>query len=818
MKVFAQFLLSSFVSVAMIVLLNIPIGQLPPLGKFLDPVKGIWQNGLIPDIPASETIKIYGLKEEVKIVFNERGVPHIFAENLYDLYFASGYVSAMHRLWQMEFSTHASVGRLSEIVGERALEYDKYIRKLGMAYGAEKMLEATTNNPPAMDALQAYSDGVNAWINQLDIKHYPFEYKLLDYAPEPWGPIKTLALGMSINRTLSSGNRALKMSHLEAAWGRETIINLFAARPGFDNPVIQKQNWDFDNISPTPPEVNFIPQFVFNNLLEERNPNVGSNNWAVSGEKTESGDALLATDPHLGLTLPSIWYEMQLNAPGINVYGVTFPGVPAIIMGFNEYIAWGNTNTGNEVFDIYEIKTDSLFQNYFYDGEWTPLKFRKEIYKVKNSDPIIDSIAFTHHGPLVYLSTESSFASNIPISHAISWTGLEAGDVIGPLQNINSATDFTEYRKALSGLKAPPQNYVFASTKGDIGLQLNGLWPNKWKYQGMFIGDGSNSQHNWQGYLPYDYMPYEHNPSRGFVSSSNQEPADSLYPFYHGWYFASPARSSIITSTLSANNRLTIEDMKELQQNATNFWAQQYLKQMTDSVLFFIDTSETLAEKVKLKDIIDILSEWNKINEAHSIEATIFETWRKETFNSLWQPVMEPVKEYGNIQPSIDISFRVLFHKTPVEIYHNMTENYPSTSALLFENLIKTLEKLEEENGPMGESWQWWNHNGSTINHLLNIEALNQPRLKNSGSNQSPNAISGTHGPSWRMVTQMMEPVKAWGVYPGGQTGNPASKGYNAFINDWAEGNYYELILFENAQQAANQAESTITLQPYDNK
>jgi len=814
MKVIVRFLLSSSAAIILIVLLSNPLGQLPPLGKFLDPVKGIWQNGLIADVPSDKTIQINGITDEVKIVFNERGVPHIFAENNYDLYFAAGYVSAMHRLWQMEFSTHASVGRLSEIVGERALEYDKYIRKLGMAYGAEKMLEETRKNEPVMDALQAYSDGVNAWINQLDPKHYPFEYKLLDYAPEPWEPLKTLALGMNINKTLSSGNRALKMSYLEAAWGRESITRLFTARPRFDNPIIQSKNWRFDNISPTPPENNFIPQFVFDNLLQERDPNVGSNNWAVSGRKTAHGDALLATDPHLGLTLPSIWYEMQLNAPGINVYGVTFPGVPAIIMGFNEKIAWGNTNTGNEVFDIYEIETDSLFQNYYYDGEWIPLQFRKEIYSVKGSEQVIDSIAFTHHGPVLYRSSESSFASNIPVSHAISWTGLEAGDVIGPLQKINSSKNFTQYRDALSGLNAPPQNYVFASTQGDIGMQLNGLWPNKWLHQGMFIGDGRSPEHDWQDYLPFEYLPYEHNPARGFVSSANQEPTDSLYPFYHGWYFASPARSNIINNALKNNDNIDVDDMKALQQNSSNFWAEQYLEQMTDSVLLIVSNTDTLENKARIEETIEMLLQWNKINEAQSTEATIFETWRKETFIKLWAPVMEPVKDFGTIYPPIDISYSVLFQQYPVEIYYDIVQQYPPTSLLLFEGLQATLSKLEKENGPIGESWHWWKHNGSTINHLLNIESLNEPRLKNKGSSQSPNAISGPNGPSWRMVTQMSEPIKAWGVYPGGQTGNPASKGYNAFINDWAEGNYYELTLFKNAREAVENSQSVLTLQP----
>jgi penicillin G amidase len=813
-----RFIISTVSVIFLIILLNSRIGQLPPPGKFLDPIKGIWQNALIPDIPESADIYLEGLQSEVKIVFNKRGVPHIFASNNYDLYFASGYVMAMHRLWQMEFATHASMGRLSEIVGERAIEYDKYIRRLGMVYGAEKMLEQTAFDTESMLALQAYSDGVNAWISNLQPSRYPFEYKLLDYKPEPWSPIKTLALGMSISHTLSSGSRALRMSYQKACWGKEAVIELYTGMPKYSEPIITKGTpWNFDLKPPTPPTESFIPEFIFDDLIDDRDPNVGSNNWALAGSKTLSGHPLFATDPHLGLTLPSIWYEMQLNGPGINAYGVTFAGVPAIIMGFNEHIAWGNTNTGNKVFDIFEIETDENYQNYLHDGKWLPLDFRIENYQIRSGKTITDTIAYTHHGPIMYRLGETSFSSNIPLAHAISWTAHQSGNVIKPLLNINTSKNFPQFKNALSQLNSPPQNYAFAAISGDIAMQLNGLYPLRWEHQGMFISDGRDSRYDWNQYIPFSNLPFEMNPGRGFVSSANQHLTDQNYPYYTGWWFASPARSSVINNTLASLTKATPDDMKKLQLDASNFWAEKYLQRMVDSVSLFLTTDTTNTFNTKTNKAVDSLLLWDMINHPTSTEATLFEEWRKEMVSMLWQQFLDPMKQFRPLRPSIDVSFRVLFHEPPVKTYRDIHQALPQTSLLLTQSLSNVLDRLERDRGEWGENWQWWRLNGSTINHLLNIPALNEPRIQVGGSNESPNAISGNHGPSWRMVAELSDPISAWGIYPGGQAANPATKGYNAFVNDWANGNYYPLQLFHSFDQAAEIYSNIVTLKPERN-
>lgn len=814
MKLKIRFLATLLLTTGLVIVLSMQMGQLPPIGKFLDPINGIWQNALIPDIPQSATIELSEASEEITIVFNERGVPHIFAQNDHDLYFATGYVMAMHRLWQMEFSTHASMGRLSEIVGDRTLEYDRFLRRMGMVYGAEKMLETAAEDEATMTMLNAFTDGVNAWIEQLQPRQYPFEYKLLNYAPETWSPIKTMALGMSISRTLSSSNSALRLSYMKAVWGEEAITELFAGEPKFIEPVITPgKRWNFGLQPPPRPDELFSPAYVFEDLTEERNPDAGSNNWAVAGKKTKSGHALFASDPHLGLTLPSIWYEMQLHAPGINTYGVTFPGVPSIIIGFNEHIAWGNTNSGNKVMDIYEIEINDAGSHYLHNEQWLPLTFRTEEYHVRGGTTLTDTIPFTHHGPVMYSNSEIPFTPNIPAAHAISWTGHHAGNVIAPLRAINTAENIQEVRNALSSLNAPPQNYAFATTNGDIAMQSNGLWPLKWKHQGMFISDGRDPAYNLDEYIPFENLPYEINPARGFVSSANQHITDSLYPYWYGWSFASPARASIINNTLRNTRNATVEDMKNLQLNTDAFWAEKYLGAMMDSTRQFLQRNPDFSGDIP-EAILDSLNQWDRVFHPGSIAATIFEQWRNEVLILLWEPMMEPLKDYRPMLPPTDVSFRVLFHEPPAQVYKNLHGAPPATATLLATSLNNVISRLEENHGTMGESWQWWNFNGSTIKHLMNIKALNHDRIKTGGSNQSPKAISGSHGPSWRMVAELSDTIQAWGIYPGGQAANPATKGYKAFVQDWAEGNYYELRLFNNPEEAQSENSTTIRLIP----
>ena len=823
MKKWIPALISLVVTISVITALNTRIGSIPPLGKFLDPIGGVWRNALIPDIPGDHDLLLPGVREGVRIIYNDRAVPHIFAENDYDLYYAMGYTMARHRLWQMEFSTMAAAGRISEIVGAVAQNYDSHQRRIGMLWGAERINEYMMQDVQSAEILQAYSDGVNAWIDQLRPSTFPLEYKLLDYAPSPWSPEMTAIFYMNMNQTLTSGTSAYQLSTMQALLGQEVTEVLFPDFPPMLEPVISKgTEWPFEAEQREPGDVNFIPQFLSDrvaNAIGERDAGIGSNNWAVSGDKTASGAAMLATDPHLTLSLPAIWYEIQLNAPGINSYGVTLPGVPGVIMGFNEYVAWGNTNTGWKGFDIFEVELNEESTHYRHDGLWKPLSYRIEEIHIRGESTRIDTVFFTHHGPVAYRSNETSFSDNVPVGHAIAWIAHEATNPVEAFYIMNRAEDVTTFRQGLSLLGGPTQNYAVASVNGDILMQTNGFHPVRYPGMGKYLLNGGNPANDWNGYIPFEQLPYELNPSRGFVSSANQHSTDQLYPYYLGWRFASESRGAIINRTLERLSAITYQDMIDLQLNSDNHRAAQWLDEMLAAV-----RSQPVDED--LNAWLDRLEDWNRVNEAGSVEARVFNNWLQATRRALWVPLTESItasrsgsldneSQLANTRlPDLTVSLETVFGRWFPEAYRDLAGSNPDAGELLAKSLNQTLKDLQSNYGESGASWQWWRANGSTINHLLNIPALNHPRLQNDGSSESPNAVRNQHGPSWRMVTEMTTPIQAWGVYPGGQTGNPASKGYTAFIDDWQHGRHYPLRMFEFWEQAVVHGESTITIKP----
>jgi penicillin G amidase len=816
-----SFIISLTLTASLAYTLNTRIGSTPPLGKFLDPVDGVWRNALIKDIPPAGTLQIPGLREQVQVVYNQRGVPHIFALNDHDLHLAAGYVTARHRLWQMEFSTFASAGRISEIVGSVALGYDRHQRRIGMQYGAEQVYALIESDPWSNETVQAYSKGVNAWINQLTQATLPVEYKLLDYRPEPWTASKTAIFYMNMNQTLTSGTSALPMTYVLELLG-EGATNLFYPTypAGRNEPIISENTpWRFSATRRTPPESTFIPTFVTDTSLPKLEEGVGSNNWAISGQKTASGAAMMATDPHLTLSLPSIWYEAQYNAPGVNVYGITLPGVPAVIMGFNEYIAWGNTNSGAAALDIFEIELNAERSAYWHDNQWLPLTPRIEILNIRGGESVIDTVYYTHHGPLAYLSDETSFDAEIPVGHAVQWIAHNPTNPLRSFFQINRARDIGDFRKGLETLHAPTQNYVFASVDGDIAMQINGLHPIRWEHHGKFINDGRDPAYNWDGFIPFDQLPSQINPARGFVSSANQHPTSSSYPYYLGWSFAAEARGSIINRTLENLQNATYRDMIALQMNSDNYWADYWLDRMLGSLDTWhtntTDDTETAVEMSPLAaSMIDSLQSWDRVNHSHSLAATVFNTWIDQIEQHTWSDIFAELDRKPSMLPPLNTTMEVVFNGYGIDEYIRLNGAPVQTSELLTKSLNAAVAHLQAKYGDPGANWHWWKQNGSTINHLLNIQALNEPRLAVSGSNMSPNAIRNRHGPSWRMVAEMTQPVQAWGIYPGGQSGNPATRGYNAFISDWAQGNHYQLKLYRDAASAAAEHNHVLTLTP----
>ncbi len=410
-------LVAIVITLALIYTLNRSWGAVPAVGPLLSPFTGFWRNAEKPDELQATEIDIDGTREPIEVVFDSLHIPHIFAKNDYDAYFAQGYLTARDRLWQMEFQTHAAAGRLSEIVGDRALELDRYNRRLGMGFAAEKSAAFMMEDPRTKETIDAYTAGINAYIDNLKPANYPIEYKLLGYAPEHWQPIKCAYFLKYMAGVLALGADDVAMSNILAKFGPDITRDLFPDYPRKEDPIIPVgTKWDFLPVYYLKSPMNPKPgkgSFALN--WPRHDPAIGSNNWAVSAQKSASGYPILANDPHLSLSLPSIWYLIQLHTPTMNVMGASMPGSPGVIGGFNQHIAWGETNVGSDVLDFYKIKfKDGSRQEYWHDNKWKPVTRRIETVKVKGKPDVVDTVLYTHHGPVMYTQGQKSYAKNFP--------------------------------------------------------------------------------------------------------------------------------------------------------------------------------------------------------------------------------------------------------------------------------------------------------------------------------------------------------------------------------------------------------------------
>lgn len=792
MKVF-KFVLSLILVLVTFYALNTKLGSLPPLGKFLSPNQGVWQNEITES--ATETdININSLSAPVIIKYDSHLIPHIFADNKMDLYKAQGYITAKHRLWQMEFQTHAAAGRLSEIIGEAALNYDRTERRRGMVYGAEEKLKSWENDKEVLDYVDAYADGVNQYINSLNPKNYPVEYKLLDYAPEKWTRKKTALLLMYMTKMLAGGDSDLEYTNFLKKHGKERFDLLYPDFFDINDPVIPANtDWSLlENAAQTPVSDSEMPMDYVKETIEKPHPDNGSNNWAVSPDKSYSGNPILANDPHLGLNIPSIWYAMQLSTPDQNTYGVSLPGAVGIVIGFNEHISWGMTNATRDVIDWYKIEfDDQTNSNYKYDNTWKSTSKRVEEIKIRGKKSYLDTVTYTHHGPVTY---DSNFKGNgDKVGYAMRWTGHLGGQNQRTLLDLNTSKNYEDYKNAIKTFVAPAQNVIFASTEGDIALWIQGKFPNKWKGQGKFLMDGSNPEHDWQSFIPQEHNAHTKNPERGFVSSANQHPVDSTYPYYVFNDGYETYRNRVINDFFRSKDKFNIQDFKDLHNNNFNLQASELLPFMIPE----IEKAELSSEE---QNILEKIKAWKYNNDIDEVGPTIWQIWYDKLIDLTWD-------EIKNDSLAMDYPFK---YQT---VY--MLKNYPNDKfmdnletpevetandlfVMAFKKMVTKLDEIKANNGNLN----WGKAKATYIGHLLQgLPAFSRHNLPIGGYSGIVNATSKNHGPSWRMIVEMTSPPTALGIYPGGQSGNPGSKYYDDLVDKWADGKYLKLNFLQNKNQ-----------------
>lgn len=789
-----------------------------PLGALLSPQHGIWQNAEPADVSFEDDITIRGLKGATEVYLDERLVPHVFASNESDAYFVQGYLHARFRLWQMEFQTHAAAGRLSEILGEgpdsRILQYDRSMRRLGMVYAAERSLAEMEKTPASKLQYESYASGVNAYIDQLTEAQLPVEYKLLGYYPERWTPLKTALFLKYMSYDLAGKEDDLEYTNARDQFSKADFETLFNFLADSLKPIVPNLP---ESAYPAEPVVDLAaPQGVDSVYFSYRNdsitatnpfkpnPENGSNNWAVAGSRTQSGKPILANDPHLGLNLPSLWFEMQITTPEFSAYGASFPGSPNIIIGFNEHIAFGFTNAGRDVKDYYEVEfQDESRSAYRYNGEWRATSKRVEIVKVKGQPDLLDTVVYTHFGPVMYDHTFK--VSEKGVKHlAVRWKAHDASNDGLAFYGLNHASNYEEYLEAIRNLTCPGQNCIFASRNGDIAIWQQGQFPAKWRRQGDFIMPGTDSSYEWKGMIPQSENPHMLNPSRGYVSSANQLSVDSSYPYYTGNVFPI-YRGYIINRMLDSARGVTPEDMMRMQVDNYNVKAElarPVLLQVNDAAL---DESS--------RKYLEMFRNWDLKNDVTATGATVFELWWQEFQTAVWKDEFE---QSGLPMPwPYEYTLVESLSKDSTYVFlDDITTTQKESLEDILERSLKTasdsLKKLETAG-----RLEWAKAKDTRVNHLLKVlDPFSRLHLPVGGGKGVINATTYDHGPSWRMVVHMTDEIEAYGIYPGGQSGNPGSRFYDDSVDDWAAGNYHKLWMMGKEESKDERIRWTIRFRP----
>ena len=764
--------------------------QVPAVAKLLNPFTGIWQQAEAAQ-PQSQRL-VVSSPAQGEVVVDERGIPHIFADNLEDAIFMQGYMHAKDRLFQMDISVRATEGRLAEVLGRNLLERDQLQRRKGMGVAAERAAAAWLDNPETKVVVEAYTAGVNAFVASLEPADYPVEYKLLGFAPELWSPYKSALFSKSMAETLCFRNRDVATTNIRTALGDSLFAHLYPQYNPKQSPVISEERWLAQEDSPAEQE-SLTGIFPFPDLPQSPE-GIGSNNWALAGSKTATGSPLLCNDPHLSLTLPSIWYEMHLVAGEYNVYGVSLPALPSILIGFNEQTAWGITNVGQDVLDWYRIEwSDDTRTTYLLDGEAVAIEEVVDTVWVRGEEePVIVRTPWTIFGPVVYDQPDDAY-----YNLAMRWVAHdppydERGDNVKAFLDLAKATTLDGYIEALQPFDNPGSNVVYANQENDIALTVTGHFPVRAQQQGRFVQDGTKRENLWTEYIPYEEIPRDINPERQFVASANQRSAGLSYPYYYLGSF-DDYRGRYINRRVEELQDATPEDLMALQWDSYSLKAEEALPVL-------LQLLEGADLDAKLQSGVDVLRQWDYRYTAEAAGPVLFNSWLDSLYRLTFDEVFEKDGEdYPILYPETWRFIELLSESPEDAIFDQRGTSERETAAdlvyLSYQQAATAALPLIEE------GTDWSAHRGTSIQHLARIPGFDSGPLTTDGARDTPNALSSGFGPSWRMVVSLEQPLRAWGVLPGGSSGSVGSPFYTEGVEEWSKGEYFELQLHKAAEE-----------------
>jgi penicillin amidase len=762
-----------------------------------------------PSLPNYEgKLAIFGLEHAVEVRWDHYGIPHVSAANEHDLFQAQGYLHAQERLWQMDLSRRFLTGRMAEIFGRFSVPWrelsthfkhrdsadvDYFMRLIGIRQSAVRCVEMLSEEERRR--LQAYSDGVNRYI-ETSARRLPWEFRLLRYEPEPWRPEDSLTVGKGFAFLLSPALfTRLNMIALAAKLGgqHEKLRSLLPSYPG-DELTVTRATWD---------SAQALWRFMNGTFatLDWSPAGHGSNSWAISGARSASGKAVLCNDPHLRLTLPSVWYLMHLKAEpnrtqshGYEVWGASIPGIPCIHIGHNRSIAWGITAAICDDAELYREKIDPLEPNRYLAGrEWLPMETRLETIRIRGKGAIEKKVRLTRHGPVL-----SDFQGHNSSSEALalSWTAHEPSREFRCLYALNCARNWDEFVAGLAHQTAPNLSYVYADHQGNIGYSLAGKIPIRPKVPTLLPVEGWRQENDWRGYVPFSELPRLYNPPEGIVATANQRIADASYGHFLSHFFEPPYRIKRIKERLSATQSFAIEDMAEMQSDLVSLHAIELIQSLKAD----LEQASALPE---LRPSADLLLRWNGHCGAESVTAAIFHVFHHRLMVNLLVPALgeEVFLGYVEIFNQCMIPIAQIL-KDPASVWFTDSPR----PALVGQSLREACDELRTTLGAEIGNWQWGRLHTLTLDHNMSRIKVFKPILSrgpfpspgdnvtvNVGFHRHSNPFRHTVGASTRLIVELGNPPRLKAVLLPGQSGHPFSPHYADQTELWREGRYISL-------------------------
>lgn len=804
-----------------------PIGPVPPLGQLLSPSTGIWSVVRGAELPEEASAELAGLGAAVDVRYDDRGVPHIFASSEADAARALGWVHARDRLFQMELVQRAVAGTLTELVGARALPLDQSARRLALAQGAMAKWNAIPDSGDTKRVVRAYMEGVNAYVATMSPQDLPLEYRLLGRKPRVFEPQDTYFLLIRMSQTLSFQQGELGFHAMEQLVGRAAAEAIYSIEAPIQEPIEPVPGRNAARINAawrmpapiTPDSARVARARAFGQVAQSLTRGeaiVGSNNWSVSPKRSATGHALLAGDPHLELTMPSIWYEAHLVVPGeLDVYGVSLPLSPIIPIGFNREMAWTMTNTGNDVIDLYRETVDDSTspKRYRVDGAWRDVTPRIETYRNPSGGVVkVDTFYATHRGPMI--RTALGWTSQ-------RWTAREPSDEGNNFRLAMRATDVRDFYSRMETYQTPAQNMMTADRQGNIGIRSTGRYPVRpGSGRGDIAFDGSLSSSDWTGNQPLRWYPQAVNPAQGYLASANQQPIDpSVRGEYQGNDWPSPWRAMRINNLLRGDSSVTVEDMQRFHTDPQS--------ELTPFVMTALGDAKARAEAAgqwtaEDEQAFAILAKDEPTFTPDSRWAVLFSSLVGRIANLTWDELIPAGEERRIATPGQMILVMLLRDGSNVWWDDRRTSDVvESRDAIVLKALREAWTETRASQGNDPAQWRWGKVRQVNVHHLLRLPGFGRTGLEvQSGPGTlSPSESNGTHGASWRFVVELGPDVKGWGTYPGGQSGNPISSRYDDRLELWRTGQLAELRFPRTAEELPPvQTRSTLTFTPAGDK